>query len=320
MKKTVVTLLLILPLLLIYFISFSGRILSTYTYVGVERIALYDENGDEYKENSTITIGKDQKIKLNIKVFPEMAKNKTVKITNSNKNICQVDTESNEVMSLNYGTSTLMIISNDRSYVQFVIKIEVADYEIEDIGLPARLYNEAEDRYELKLTKGQTENIDTTILPDTTLPENRNLVWEDFDKTIIGVKDGLIEAKNIGKTTIKVRSDHKPEVFKIIYVEVVLDQTKDVYFINENPNMIYKITSSEFDLKSITAFNKDGLTFDDIIYEETTEYSKDQVDLSKISEGLIEFKEKGAIITISIRFKNSDYILDTLILKYVGGG
>ena len=50
MKKIVVILLLILPFVLIYSVSFTGRILSQYTHIPVERLVLLDEDANEYED------------------------------------------------------------------------------------------------------------------------------------------------------------------------------------------------------------------------------------------------------------------------------
>ena len=81
MKKIIVIILLILPFVLIYSISFTGKILSEYTHIYAERIVIENAFGDEYDENSIIKIGKGELFDLNVKVYPELASNKEFTIS-----------------------------------------------------------------------------------------------------------------------------------------------------------------------------------------------------------------------------------------------
>ena len=58
MKKAVVSMLLILPFVLIYFISFTGQILAKYTHINVERVVVVDARGNEYNDDDYIKIDK----------------------------------------------------------------------------------------------------------------------------------------------------------------------------------------------------------------------------------------------------------------------
>jgi Fe-S-cluster-containing hydrogenase component 2 len=63
-------------------------------------------------------------------VFPELASNKKVTISNSDKYVCSIDSETFKVTGLDYGTSKLIITSVDRHYVQYIINIGVVDEDI----------------------------------------------------------------------------------------------------------------------------------------------------------------------------------------------
>ena len=299
MKKTVVTILLVLPFILIYFISFAGRILSTYTHIYVERIAVVDSVGNEYEDNSYIRIDKGEEFDLNIKVFPELASNKAYDIVNSNSSVCSID-ENNKVLGLNYGVSKILISSIDRHNVQYMINIEVTHDDIREIIV---------DKTELTLTKGKFAQIDVSIEPSTTLPENRNLIWESDDTSVANVNNGLIVAVNEGETIVRVKSDHKENVFKEITVKVISEsiRTKGVWF-KHNSGSIYEVNSTEFNLRTdefVELVDLAGYSLDDVKFtveamNDETAFDINYDDDGYISDGIIIFKKAKTPIQISV--------------------
>ena len=284
MKKTVITLLLILPFVLIYFISFTGQILAKYTHINVERVVVLDANGNEYKEDDYIIIDKGETYKLEVKIYPELASNKEYSISNSNNSICTIS-DDNCVLGLDYGVSKLIITSIDSYHVQFVINIFVCQDEIQDIIL---------NKTQLEIKKGYTEYVEATIYPSTTIMENRNLIWSSEDETIATVKDGYIRGIGLGTTKIYVRSDHK-DLTKEIIVTVTNNFGKGVFFdYDDVGTKILQSESQSFDLKSITIINLDGVTFDDVYY------SLDTNNGASLTGGIINFVDQKRAEVVSV--------------------
>ncbi len=314
MKKTVITLLLVLPFLLIYFISFTGRILSEYTHIYVERIVCLDEKGNEYKTGDYIRIAKDDEYDLNIKIYPELATNKEVVISNSDKGVCSVDNETHIVKGLAYGVSKLIITSKDRHYVQYEIQINVTDDDIKEI-IPSVS--------SVSIMKGRSETVSVSILPTTTLIGNRGLVWSSQDETIATVTDsGVIKGVEIGTTKIIVRSNYRPNVFAEINVTVTALFEKGVQFDSDiEPPYKYLVNEREFDLKEITEVKLDGRTIDDVVYSVENNYNATQVDLSQLGTGRIVFLGSGKDTTVVIKVVVYDTLgqeySDSIILWYV---
>lgn len=297
MKKMIITILLVLPFVLIYFISFTGQILSKYTHIYVERIVVVDNKGEEYEEGDYIKINKDEVYNLNIKVFPELASDKRVTISNSDKDVCSIDSKTYEVVGLEYGISKIIITSIDRHYVQYIININVVDDDIKAI--------ETENE-EITLTKGKTKTLEVTIVPHTTLPEYRNLVWSSEDTDIATVENGVVKAINTGTTYLTVASVHKPSVFKKIKVTVTSNYDDGIFFDNDNYDKIYVIHSSEFDLKTITIVNLDGCTVDDVWYDLINIPTANSVDITRLDEGIIKFNKEKEIAIVSIYVYHND--------------
>lgn len=306
MKKIVVTLLLVLPFILIYFISFTGQILSTYKHIFVERVVVLDENGDEYKDGDYIKLALEEVYDLNIKVYPELASDKSYTISNGNKSVCSIDEKTNKVTALSYGISKLIITSKDRHFVQFIINIHVTQDEIQDIEL-------VKDTIEISV--GKSEQIEVNIIPDTTLPENRELVFEVTDNTVASVSaTGVVKGLKYGTTTVVVSSRHKPEISKTVSIVVTLELGKGVFFVNENPSKIYEVNTSTFDLRSITVISRlEGVSISDVWYTLAgtgSDVSSGDIDTSELSNGIIKFnaERKTAIVEV--------YVYDTVGNEY----
>ena len=314
MKKTVVTILLVLPFLLIYFISFTGQVLSQYTHIYVERVVVLDEKGDEYNQNEIIKINLSETFDLRIKIYPELASNKKVKITNGNSRVCTVDEENYKVTasSTEFGESNIIITSEDRHFVQFSIIIKVAQDEPDDI-----IFNNIEN-YQLTIPKGKTFAVDFSVVPETTISEYKELIWQAVNpqgQNIISVtRNGVIKAINEGtaKVIVKTASDKFETISKEIIVTVTLDLGNGVWFQNDNPiGSAYLVTNPNFDLKTITRIiGVEGVDMSDLVYKLETSPSVEEIDYSNISSnvianGEIKFLREGTIVKVSVNI-NTD--------------
>ena len=291
MKKVIITILLVLPFILIYFISFTGQILSSFTYIPVERIALLNNVGDELSENQVkCNIG--DTYQLRIKVFPELATNDDVSISNSNKTVCSVNTESNTVSALGYGESTIIITSNDKHNIQYVLKFKVAQAEITDIAV---------SKTSLTVPVGKTDTITITIIPDSTILAYRDVIWSSANESIARVdQHGRITGVSAGTTTITVKSQHKPSIFKEITVTVTEELLDGVWFVGSEIDKLYSVPVGSFDLKTITEINNIDVDFADLEYKIISSYTNDQIDDSNLANGIITFKQTKVAIKVSV--------------------
>jgi len=88
MKKTVILILILLPIVLLVTISFAGRILSTYQHIAVERIFFADEEGKELGADATLVISTGETVATTIQILPELAADKRVQYTTSDESVC----------------------------------------------------------------------------------------------------------------------------------------------------------------------------------------------------------------------------------------
>ena len=293
MKKIVVILLLTLPFFLIYSISFTGKILSQYTHISVERIVLLNQEGDEYEEGSIIKIAKGETAPLDICIYPELASNKDYTISNSDQTVCSIDEATSEVTGLEYGTSRIVLTSKDTP-VSFTFYIKVSDDDIQEIQV---------NKTDVTIAVNKYETIETTILPITTLQENRRLVWESADPSIATVNaNGKITGVSAGTTTVTVRSAHKSTVFTVINVTVEESAITPVFF--NVPDGTYTVKEATLDLNAITAFTVEGYT--NLRY--TVISNSSNADLSRLGEGFITFNNRGIYkVKVSIVYDGQPY-------------
>lgn len=299
MKKTVVTLLLVLPFILIYFISFTGKILSTYKHIFVERVVVLDEDGDEYRSGDYIKLGLDEEFDLNIKIYPELATNKEVTISNNNKNACTVDMENMKITTHEYGISRLIITSKDRHFVQFIIFIHVTQEDIEDLEFL---------KPSIDVLLGRTYKVDSDtirIIPHTVSTENRELVYTIEDEDIATVNElGEINGIREGSTTLTVSSKHKPEISKTITVNVLSSYPKGLHFIYDGSNNRYTSNTAEVDLKSLLIVSQLGVTIDDVIFDISG--NNGIVDISRLDEGIITFNTEREYVGVTAFVYDTD--------------
>ena len=278
MKKIVIILLLVLPFILIYSISFTGKILSEYAHIYVERIVLLDETEKEYEQGSLIKLGKGQEYVLNVKIFPELASNKEFTVSNSNQTVCEIDEETYTVKGLEYGVSQIVLTSKDRP-VSFSFGIKVSDDHIQSISV---------SKTEVRLGVGKSEGVDIEILPITTLQEYRDVTWSSADEGIAKVNaNGIIKGVSVGETFVKVSSSYNPQVFTEIKVIVTQDIVYPVSFnLSEETLVTYE---SVLDLSALTKITVEG--YSDLKYKVTA--GEANADLTQISQGIVTFKAYG---------------------------
>lgn len=112
MKKTVILILILLPIVLLVTISFAGRILSTYQHIAVERIFFADEEGKELGADATLVISTGETVATTIQILPELAADKRVQYTTSDESVCTVD-DTGTITGVGAGSAIIMVKTVD---------------------------------------------------------------------------------------------------------------------------------------------------------------------------------------------------------------
>lgn len=298
MKKIVVLLLLILPFVLIYSISFTGKILSEYTHIYVERLALLDENSNEYAEGATLKLSKGEEYTLRVKVFPELANNQAFTVSNSDKNVCEINEQTLVLTALDYGVSQITLTSKDRP-ITYSFNVRVSDDDVQSITA---------NKAQLELGVGKSEILEITVHPATVLPENRNVLFSSDDESVAKVNaNGKVTGVGEGETWITVRSDYKAEVFTKIKVIVSADTISIVSFTTGDG--VYNTAEQTLDLTALTEITVQNYT--NLTYKLISNTSNAQLADEKVT-----FQAYGIYkIEVSLVYDGETYT-DTLTVLY----
>ncbi len=320
MKKLVIILLIVLPFVLIYFISITGQVLEKYSHIYVESISLEDGERNQIEQNVTVEIEKDSVKIFNIIVAPALASNPAVEISNINPEVCEYELIGStlQVRGLKYGQTKIIITSIDRRKINYTLSIKVTD------DIPTGLvFNYSQINI---MPNKEMQLAAPTFIPSTTKYEYRGLIWESSDESIVKIIDnssGLIKSASEGTALITARSIFDSSLYATITIVVGYDKSSiDVHFDYYSSNPL-KINEQNLDLKNMIVFSD---SFKEK-YQEEERYNQfgyrvlansQYVDISNLSEGLISFIEMGKIVTIGIYLNdNPDNIIDEIKIVFI---
>ena len=123
MKKTILLILALLPIVLIVIIAFAGQILSLYQHISVERVAFVDRFSNEYTAESTFTVEQGATKSTAIVIYPELASNKRVKYSSSDESICKINSDG-VISGIHYGHATVTVKTDDGAKIA-TLNVEV---------------------------------------------------------------------------------------------------------------------------------------------------------------------------------------------------
>ena len=116
MKKTILLILALLPIVLLVVIAFAGQVLSMHQHIPVERVEFVDRFGNVYTSEFTFSISQGESKATSILIYPELASNKRVTYKSGNESICTID--SNGVITAHhYGNTTVIATTEDGNRV-----------------------------------------------------------------------------------------------------------------------------------------------------------------------------------------------------------
>lgn len=137
MKKTVIIILIILPIFLLITIAFAGRILAMYQHIPVEKVQFIDPLNNVYDPTNpdhTIEIELGDTHQTSIRIYPELASNKAVTYTSSNEEVCVVD-EDGLLTGLSLGSVVVTVTTHDGNKTA-IINVTVKADKVQGIKLP----------------------------------------------------------------------------------------------------------------------------------------------------------------------------------------
>lgn len=277
MKKTVIIILAILPIFLVFTISFAARILSLTRHIPVEKVAFVDEDNTPYPKDHLIEINIGEQFQTTIVITPEYASNKKVEYTSSNTAVCTID-ENGIITGLSCGTSIIMVKTEEGSKYS-IFHINVTQKNVTGVSLPFD---------ELELNIGETKILSATVIPDSA--SNRMVYFSSSNPDIVSVdKTGNIKALKEGQATITVMTDDGN--FTDTCLIIVKDGTPALYFDFTSDARIIKTDDvylsniGEFNLLNYLQIDKERVIMEEVKFN------------MKSGQGIATLK--GGILTIT---------------------
>lgn len=282
MKKTIIIILAILPIVLVVAIAFAGRILSIYRHVPVEKVVFLDSVGDEIDEDYVFTVDVGQTKKCEVRVFPDLASNKTVSYTSSDESICTVDSYGN-ITGVSNGSTTVMVKTFDSAKIA-LLKVKVTADRVTGVSLSCSA---------LELTVGSSHDLGATVVPNAAL--DKSVTFTSDNTSVVTVSsNGKITALSPGTANVIVTTSDGG--FTATCVVTVTSDTPPISFDFTGADGIvpsgegYIVSVDSVDLKQYILLG-DGINFANVRFEIVSGSG-----ISTLTDGVLTFTGKGVVI------------------------
>ncbi len=190
MKKTVIIILAVLPIIMVISIAFAGRIFSLYNHVAVEKIKFVDELGADLDAGYLFKVNVGESKSTHIHIFPELASNKSVTYTSQDESVCTVDKDG-RVTGVAIGSTNILVKTVDGSKTA-ILDVKVTDENVRGVSLP---------KTELELVPGTSERLQAIVEPYTAL--NKHVIYTSSNPDVASVNvNGVVTARTAGVATI----------------------------------------------------------------------------------------------------------------------
>ncbi len=286
MKKTVIIILAILPIFLLITIAFAGRILSLYQHISVEKVIFVDETEEEFQQNFIFTVEVGEEKATYIKIYPELASDKSVTYTSENTDVCTVD-ENGVISGLKYGTSTVIVKTTDSGKIS-MLNVKVTQDKVSGVTL---------SESQLSLNVGESKNLTAEVQPFSAI--NKKITFSSNNTSVVTVSaNGKVTAISQGEATITVTTQDGG--FTASCTVTVTEGAPPLYFDFTSIEEItqsgagYISTIAEINLLDYIVFDEEKMAKDDINLRISSGSS-----YATISQGVLTFNQKNRVITIT---------------------
>lgn len=198
MKKTVIIILIVLPIFLLITIAFAGRILALYQHIPVEKVQFIDPLNNVYDPTNpshTIELNIGDTHATSIRILPELASNKEVSYSSSNEEVCVVD-EDGVLTGMSLGSVVVTVTTHDSNKTAALNVVVKAD-KVMGVKLPFS---------ELTMKVGEIFTLVPTVELDTALDKTVRFISESPEVIKID-ETGEMEALMPGTARIVVATN-----------------------------------------------------------------------------------------------------------------
>ena len=244
MKKTILIILAVLPIVLLVVIAFAGQILALYQYIPVEKVEVVDRMNTVYEGDLAFTVEQGKSKETIVNVYPKLASNKEVTYSSQDESICTVDANG-VITGVHWGNTTVTVKTVDGNKT-FVLNVEVTA----KVPFAVTLSN-----HNLDLKVGQTHTLVCAV--DAPVAVNKAVKYVSSNPSVATVDiNGNVKARSAGVTVITVitESGEKTDDCIVTVTEGVLPISFDFSDnpnINKNASNIYVTSEQTIDLRAV---------------------------------------------------------------------
>lgn len=286
MKKTVIIILAVLPIVLVITIAFAGRIFSLYRHVAVEKVKFIDEHGEELSSDYLFKVNVGETKSTNIQIFPELATNKTVSYTSQDESVCTVDSKGN-VTGISIGSSTILVKTLDGGKTA-LLGIKVTAEKVTGVSF---------ETAELELIPGASHTLTAVVEPYTAI--NKNVTYISSNPAVATVNaNGKITAHSVGSATVTVTTADGG--FTATCAVTVKEGEPLIRFDFTGAEGItqsgvgYVITSDEFDFTPYIKILADDITVSDVKFRIIN-----GAEIASFDGNVISFSANGIVVILA---------------------
>lgn len=206
MKKFIVAILLLIPLIVILSINVSGLIISAEISIGIESITLTHQGSAVVSQQIMLEdyIETNKSYKLYADYYPRIAQNKSI-IWESNDE--KVATVKNGVVSFHdYGSVDIIATAESYTSVSATCTFYVIGEEISRINVSE--FGENSPKTDFALKRYQVMPLKINVVPSTALSE-RVIYSSDNENVVTVDANGVLTANNTGSAAIVISADSK---------------------------------------------------------------------------------------------------------------
>ena len=275
MKRTVIIILAVLPIVMVIAIAFAGRIFSIYRYIPIEKVYFANEVGDELDSSFVFTVNVGESLKADVRVFPELASNKKLTYTSADESICTVD-KNGVITGVSLGSTTVLVKSVDGGKND-LLTVRVTDDNVRGVSLSEK---------EITLSVSGTKTLTATVEPYSAV--NKNVLFTSDNPEVVTVNsNGKITAVSVGTATVTVTTVDGG--FSDCCTVTVVDSVPPLYFDFSESDEIsafgsgYKALAQRIDLAPYVRIGADGIDLSSVRYKIASGGSSAVINGSEIS-------------------------------------
>ncbi len=245
MKKTILIILAVLPIVLLLVIAFATSMLPLLKYIPVEKVEFVDRLNNVYDTNTVFTVQQGSTKETILNVYPTRATDPTVTYSSSDESICTVD-ENGVITGIHFGSAIVTARSKEDGSKMAVLNVLVK------ADTPFAVYL-SEKELSLKVSQSHTLTVDV----DAPVAVDKSVTYVSDNPDVVSVDaNGKLVARSEGTATITVTTvlGEKTDTCTVTVLDgkppIYLDVESDPDIV-KNSSDVYVCTRNVIDIASM---------------------------------------------------------------------